>query len=57
MSGCWSVHRSAGAHQGQKRVLNPLELEAREVVSCLDEVLGTSPLQELHTFLSAEPSV
>lgn len=34
------VHKSAGAHQGQKRVLDPPKLELQVIVRCQAWVLG-----------------
>ena len=59
MSMCGFVHMSASACQGQKRVLNLLELEFQAVVSHLDKGAGTKPQapQEQYTLLIAEPSL
>ena len=59
MSMCGFVHVSASACQGQKRVLNLLELEFQAVVSRLDKGAGTrlQSLQEQYTLLIAELSL
>ena len=59
MSMCGFVHVSASACQGQKRVLNLLELEFQAVVSRLDKGAGTrlQSLQEQYTLLIAELSI
>lgn len=56
---CGFVHVSASACQGQKRVLNLLELEFQAVVSRLDKGAGTrlQSLQEQYTLLIAELSL
>ena len=56
---CGFVHVSASACQGQKRVLNLLELEFQAVVSRLDKGAGTrlQSLQEQYTLLIGELSL
>jgi hypothetical protein len=45
--------------RGQKRALDPLELELQMVVSCLVWMLGTKlgPLEEQPLLLTPEPSL
>ena len=47
---------NVGAHGGQKKVLDPLELELHVVVSCVTWVIGNT-LQEQCVFLRAVPSL
>lgn len=53
------MHVSAGAHRGQQRALDPLELESQPIVSSLMWVLGTETGFSVRAvmLLTAKPSL
>lgn len=57
---CMCRSHICGACGGQRKLLDPLEMELQEIVSCLMWVLGTkfgSSLEEQQVLLNAESSI